>query len=496
MFSKKWREHWGLKEDPFNCEDADKDAIFARVDASATHSGFDRVFGDPRMPAPGIVFGEKGSGKSALRLMMCRQLEEFNEANPQDKVFIVDYINFNNSLEQFRRAAGVSGDNPQAVKKVTQRWSISDHLDGILSLGVTKLVDLFIASQKKSKTLSRKQILDLLLFTSIYYNSDQLTMAEAVSKLRPLIGGRSYRSPLLWTLWILLSLTAVFIGILPLLFGTLDASANIWHGVGLGGLIAIWGWAAWCHFSVYLVARKTVRNVKILPRNPTPLSSVLRSLPPKERREFILPTDSDEDIRYQILRRFLGLLSEFEFKGLYVLMDRIDEPSMLSGNTEGMRLFTEKILDIKLLQYPQLGIKLFLPIELDGIYRNASSEQIKRMRLDKSNLIPELKWSGQELFEVANQRMQVCQLNHGSAHHLAQWFEEDFDFDHLRQTLNTLATPRHAFGFLASLFTDYVKDLPNELADDDPRWRIPRTHFDIVRAAWIDQSGVARRVLN
>ncbi|HIF22198.1 MAG TPA: hypothetical protein EYQ27_09900 [Gemmatimonadetes bacterium] len=76
MFAKTWRDHWNLSEDPFAFEDADKDPFVTRVDASAVHSSFDRIFGNADTPAPGIVFGEKGSGKSGLRLAMQRGIEK------------------------------------------------------------------------------------------------------------------------------------------------------------------------------------------------------------------------------------------------------------------------------------------------------------------------------------------------------------------------------------------------------------------------------------
>ena len=62
--------------------------------------------------------------------------------------------------------------------------------------------------------------------------------------------------------------------------------------------------------------------------------------------------------------------------------------------------------------------------------------------------------------------------------------------------LTTLGTPRYAVGFLSSLFTEYVRDLPNDLPANHESWKIKRSHFDIVRASWIDQSGILRRVLN
>ena len=85
MFPHTWRHHWALDEDPFVQEDADKDTVLARLPIEAVHSSFDRLYGTPDSPAPGIVFGEKGSGKSSLRLAMKRRLAS-------ESAFVVEYI--------------------------------------------------------------------------------------------------------------------------------------------------------------------------------------------------------------------------------------------------------------------------------------------------------------------------------------------------------------------------------------------------------------------
>lgn len=502
MFMQKWRDFWGLSEDPFTCEDADKDLILTEVDTAAVHWSFDRMYGNPRMPAPAIVFGEKGSGKSALRLMINRRLDEFNEKNPDEKVFKIEYIDFNTYIENFRRTIGVRGDYDQAAKEAISRWKISDHIDSILSLGVTKLVDEIINSKDKSKKMGHKEKLYLLIMTAIYYHSEKRTAKEAIQKLKRHYGMASFRPWCRW-IWVIVgTVLSLGIGVFPFISHILNVPESltsmnmVWHLVGITGLVAVWGIFLFIQSSIRAQASRADRCVKILQHDTINLANVLKGLSPKERREFILPRGSDAASRYQLLDQFISLLDNFGYKGVYVLLDRIDEPSMLSSRIDLMRPFIETLMDIKFLQYPKLGLKLFLPIELDEIYRNASPEQLKRMRLDKSNLIGELKWSGQELYEIANQRMQSCQKENGKQNQLAELFEEDFDFHILRDTLTMLGTPRYAFGFFSSLFTEYVKDLPNDLPENDPRWRVTRSYFEVTKAAWIDRSGVLRRVLN
>lgn len=505
MFTQRWREYWGLSEDPFTCEDADKDVILSSLDPSMVHWSFDRMYGNPRMPAPGIVFGEKGSGKSALRLMMRRRIETHNQANPDAKVFLVEYIDFNAYLHQFRRSIGARNDSGAAAK-VMNRWSISDHLDSILSLGVSQLVDEALTQNKPPEGMNRKERAYLGLHTALYYSSTQRTQMEALTQIMRRYKLGSFRPFFRWFLIILLTLVGVGVAIQPFFVQAYNAAnpeqvinfgpAQLWHALGLAILAGIWG--AWFYrfLSVRTQAARASRAIKTLPRNPGTAKHLLEYMSAAERKEYVLPLGSDESSRYHQLQWFMTLLERFGYKGLYVLVDRVDEPSLLSAKDDLMRAFIERLLDIKLLQFPNLGVKLFLPIELDAIHRNATPEQLKRMRLDKSNLVPELKWSGNELYDIADQRLKLCLQTDARAQTLTDLFIDDFNLQDLKETLDHLGTPRYAFGFLSNLFTEYVKALPNDLPETDASWKISRSEFDVVRSSWMDRTGVLRRVLN
>ena len=36
----------------------------------------------------------------------------------------------------------------------------------------------------------------------------------------------------------------------------------------------------------------------------------------------------------------------------------------------------------------------------------------------------------------------------------------------------------------------------DEVADDSDTWRVPKAHFDLVRASWLDRASLLRRKLN
>jgi hypothetical protein len=73
-------EHHGILRNPFAEEDAQTDPVFKdHCISSAYHPVWDKVYGDPSEPSTAIVFGPKGSGKTAMRLQIDRHLSRYNQ---------------------------------------------------------------------------------------------------------------------------------------------------------------------------------------------------------------------------------------------------------------------------------------------------------------------------------------------------------------------------------------------------------------------------------
>src|SRR5687768_7088602 len=137
-------EHHGIGCNPFTEEDAQTDPVFkGHCIASTYHPTWDKVYGDPAEPATSIVFGEKGAGKTAMRLQIARHLEEYNAAHREGRVYTIEYNDFNPFLDRFRDKLSPRQRRPD---RVLQQWKLWDHMDSILSLGVTQLVDRLLAS--------------------------------------------------------------------------------------------------------------------------------------------------------------------------------------------------------------------------------------------------------------------------------------------------------------------------------------------------------------
>ena len=499
MFIETWRAHWGLRHDPFASEDADKDVVLGLTEVRAVHSAFDRLFGDPASPAPGIVFGEKGSGKSCLRLHVRRRLDAYNRAHAGARVLCTDYAEFDGFLERFKNTIG--GRHDSVAGCVLEHWVTADHLDSMLSIGVTRLVEeLFdkdAAIDKKS--LTRKQKIDLLLLATLTLGSRRETTMASLGRLGSALSLRRPRGVLVLGLRILLVLLSVLLALVPLLGPRLgfdvQGPAWTWYGAGavLLGIVGLH--AAWSSVYLSALARRATRSVRVVHHDPAPLTRLLASLSANERKEMPIPRSHDEATRYELLARFQVILAASGYRAWYVLLDRVDEPSSLNADPKAARRFVETLLDHKLLQVPGMALKLFLPIEFDELQRSATPEKLKMMRLDKSNLVPTLEWTGQELVEIARARVRASGET-GSTCDLHDFFASDVDPEYLRDTLQTLGTPRYAFGFLSSAITEHARNLPDDLPQDAESWRIARAQLDIVRAAWLERASLLRRSLN
>src|SRR5690349_7856330 len=138
MKTQQFLEHHGIGTNPFAEEDAQTDPVFKDFCIASTyHPTWDKIYGDPAEPATSIVFGEKGAGKTAMRLQIVRHLGDFNRAHPKERLFVIEYDDFNPFLDRFRQRVG----SRRRADKVLADWMLWDHMDAILSLGVTSLVD-------------------------------------------------------------------------------------------------------------------------------------------------------------------------------------------------------------------------------------------------------------------------------------------------------------------------------------------------------------------
>ena len=99
--------HYGITENPFGAEEARHDPVFDRlIESELSHPEFAKVLGRVDRPGTSVVFGEKGSGKTAIRMMIANQVAKHNAENPARLVLVVPYDDLNPVLDQLLAACG------------------------------------------------------------------------------------------------------------------------------------------------------------------------------------------------------------------------------------------------------------------------------------------------------------------------------------------------------------------------------------------------------
>ncbi|MCA9154433.1 MAG: hypothetical protein KDA55_19055 [Planctomycetales bacterium] len=490
-------EHHGIARNPFAEEDAQTDPVFKEhCIASTYHPTWAKVFGDPSEPSTAVVFGEKGSGKTAMRLQIARHLEQYNAQHPDRRQFIIHYDDFNPFLDRFHAFLG----QRKRADRVLSEWKLWDHMDAILSVGVTGLVDRILGVRQPSPSvdaeirqddiaaLDRHQARDLLLLALCYDQSTAETFKGRWHKLR--------RKLRFWTIaahWPMALGVLVTVAIAALAITLIANDATDWlRPIWLYLLLVAAGWCPWLWkcFKSFRLARRIVRHVRVGNHEVNPLRSALMNLTSGEIASQPLPTQDRTDDRFEQLAKLQGLLNSLGFQGIIVLMDRIDEPHLINGSAELMKLLVWPMLDNKFLKHPGLGLKLMLPIELTRYVDKEDREFYQRARLDKQNMISSFEWTGEALYDVASARLQACAIE-GNTPTLRDLFDESVSDDRLVQSLRSLRVPRHLFKFLYRLLVDHC----NSYTDRAPQWRIPAATYERSLAVYLrDQDALDRNM--
>ncbi len=118
-------DHYGISENPFSQEDAQSDRIFQEYLLKNTrHAAWDKVLGSPATPSTAVVFGEQGSGKTAMRFQLVSEIREHNKANPQ----VVGCSS--SSMTTLTRSSTCSGRSQRLAEEAgeaLQNWRLWDH---------------------------------------------------------------------------------------------------------------------------------------------------------------------------------------------------------------------------------------------------------------------------------------------------------------------------------------------------------------------------------
>lgn len=479
-------EHHGLKQNPFSQEDAQTDPLFQQFCARGTfHPAWDKILGDPGTPSTAVVFGEKGSGKTALRLQIVDHTANYNREHPDNRVLIIEYDDFNPFLDCFNEKMAWPGATPE---RTLSKWRLWDHIDCILSLAITRLVDdvldertsgdpqPFEVRGEKLQTLSRTQKRDLLLLAAFYDRSTHVSVQHRWTSLRRKLRFSN------WKTWRDLAIGGgVSLGLFALLaqLGSLSQFGHWWVWLVL---LAAWSPYLWQQGRLTWLAWKIKRQVRALDRQINPLRAILSGFEAIDLSGQPTPSRERSDDRYELLGKLLSILKTLGFDSVTVLVDRVDEPHLVNGSPERMKALLWPMFDNKFLKLGGLGFKLLLPIEVSFYLAKEDKEFYERSRLDKQNLIRSLEWTGESLYDLANDRIRASNPHQQqSVSKLGSWFDEAITEPELVSTLARLRVPRHLFKFLHRLLVEHC----HRYTDESPRWQIGRETLQATLAVYM-----------
>ncbi len=508
--------HHGISKNPFSEEDARTDRIFKDYCIDNTfHPAWDKIFGNPGDPSTSIVLGEKGSGKTALRLQIDQQIAAYNTDHPHARCFVVLYDDFNPFLDEFRGRV----KRQRKPEKVLAEFQLWDHIDAILSLAVTQLMDGIFASrharhpaaafaipQDYRKRLTRYQRRDLLLLAACYDNSKGAPLAQRWRRLR--LGLWQWKLRPWWAFLVGCLTTAGLTAVIGWTLyqgsgGATAADAAVdpaaaenpwipsWWGYAAVTILFL-GWLPWLVRCAqrWLLAHGIARRIRVIERDSVPLSRMLASLTSSDLAGQPLPNKDRTDDRYSLLGKLQSILESLDFCGMVVLVDRVDEPHLVNGSADAMRGMLWPMLDNKFLKQEGFGIKFLLPKELAMFIDREDSDFYQRARLDKQNLIPSLDWTGEALFDLANARLTAC-ADREIKPKLSDLFDQNMTQQRLFDALRSLKVPRHVFRFLYRLIVAHC----NKHSDENPSWRISGETFESEFAVYRREQEAAERGL-
>jgi hypothetical protein len=487
-------EHWGLHENPFRAEEARHDPVFGRLGHGPTsHPDFEKIVGDFSRPSTAIVFGEKGSGKTAIRLQIADRVRVHNDQFPDRRLLLLAYDDLNPFLDRFAAASGLSTeDEDRDVLKALKKLRLVDHMDAVIHLATVQIVDRLLSQHQSDavdlgenpiKAMRRADPVlrqDMALLQAVYDRGE--SGAARTRFLRQRIKPPVNRGALAWNALVVLG------WLLPALVAYLSTTvsrdyigAKTWMWA-FGIAMTLWGFILvkrllWDRWRLSRLAKRVTRSTRTLPRSTDDVARALAPISASDRSGSVLPTGDNEESRYAMLGRLKRVLAHFGYSGVIVVVDRVDEPTLVAGDPDRMRAVVWPMLHNKFLQQDAVGVKLLLPIELRHELFRESSAFFQEARLDKQNLIERLSWTGAMLYDLCNARMRACQRPGAKPVALIDLFDEDVTRQDVVDALDQMHQPRDAFKLIYQCMQEHCSNVTEEQA----RWRIPRPVLDTVK---------------
>jgi hypothetical protein len=276
--------------------------------------------------------------------------------------------------------------------------TLDDHLDYLLKLGIEELYRYITEAQKEEMLKDNREFAEkFILLTALYFSPNDLS--SKISALRKLIAIAGYKKR-------------------NSFFSNKQAK---------------------------LLAGEIYRNIRGVPVSVENMFKIIQEIGPGLFEFHGIPRMTEN--RFTLLKSYMDLVQYFGLSGVYLLVDRVDEPTSIKGDPEKMRELVTPILDDQLFQIDHLGIILFLPYELHDLKKYYRSDRIKT--------ISSINWSADNMIRLIEKRMNVSRKPGSSPIKLADIFEEEGESK--AQFIVRQLTPRNAFRLLSIIIEEHCQ---------------------------------------
>ncbi|MCF7983446.1 MAG: hypothetical protein K9L70_03505 [Thiohalocapsa sp.] len=423
------RSH-GLVRNPFIEEEAQNDKVFEDLVNEAgytfNHQAWDKFFGDPPGRGTSMIFGVKGSGKSALRLALEKNIGHFNSGH-SERILLLSYDDFNGFLEAFKRK--LEQDRTRTSAVTLQDFALAQHLDAILVCGMESLLSELKAVDLPLDHLEEYQRHDLMMLMAFYLSGPPDRYNRSISALSRKLLQR----------------------------GAFKRMGRGLEGL-LGGLFTL-GLAPISASLFYRgVARSAAREIVVRDRDARDIERALKGIP----RGYLKDQDVkrkgwryDDDVRRLFLSKFIDCALALGYRQIVVVMDKVDEPSLINGDREKMEAFVWPLWNNRILQlHPNLSFKMLLPRQLYESVRKATSEKANIARFDKQKIIYPFRWGDKQLFDVMSDRLRICRADPSEPYPLDRLFDSSIQRSEVLGILDKLRQPRFVLNYLYRLLAE------------------------------------------
>ncbi len=449
--------------------------------------------GEIERPSTAVVFGEKGAGKTAIRLQVAGRIDRHNREHPERKIFMIPYDDLNASLDRYKKQSGVKGD-----KNPFEGMRLVDHMDAMISIGTGRVLNALMPGPtsppaanlgdetvqmltKKARKLPLAIRRDLLLLQCVYDINDHsgLRTTQLRHMLRLQSGGLGALLIIgLWIGWV----PAVALFLWARIYMGYEGALATVTDIGSGVLFLAWAGLLVKAFlldrlMVNRIAGRISKQLRMINRPIAGFLGSMRRIPRSVLDSGDLPVSDSDEQRYAMFARLRRVIEAFGFDGVMIVIDRVDEPTLVNGDADRMRSIIWPMFNNKFLQLERVGIKMLLPIELRHALFKESSAFFQEARLDKQNMIERLSWTGASLYDLCNARLGVCRPASSDPISLIDLFDQDVTRSDVVDALGAMQQPRDAFKFMYRCLSEHCSSVTAE----DGAWKIARHTLDYVR---------------